>query len=1231
MANGYGNTDNDAPLAPLANRPAASNIAGPPPSSTNSTGINNVVNTEYQGPPTSVDPLNNNNNPSTTLVLPEYYDPRLELNASHRVLEKGFGRTGDHIELHVYDLNGNLLYSEEDFKDYEFDSDSKVANSSLGDNIFKQIDLDLKKVLNERGFTSGKYKVNFNLQRKKVFSGFTKPFTIKQISSTRREVKSVVDGVANEVLERYIRDLLNEARGSLFFKDINLNFGKDRIVTTVNLRLNKRARKYELIFKLFEALPREIDTLASFRLTEDITSPISMNVDLGLPSLPEETIDLRGPNFKIDVRLNSSVPSGFKTYNDILDFSVTSSYENLLSKLENKEIPDIDYDYVRPVSTSLDDEVGVEASPLHFENFVHFGSATERLKNFEYKLKLIELYNSQITQIDDIPGETSASAIVVTNRKNINSKKENIIKDFDGYEKFLYFTSGSWATWPKYTTTKPFSLYSITSSQAIEWLGSSNSNNATYGGQLLSASIFDKYNQNNLNNLTPDFITDNPTNDQYSLFVNMMGHHFDQIWLYIKNITKQADTHHIRGISKELVYFTLKSLGVETFDQFENANLFEYILGETQTGTSFYSGSFGETTFVTSSNVGSIPKGDIAKNIWKRLYHNAPYLLKTKGTERGVKALMACYGVPSSILNIKEYGGPTKDKTTYKTFSYDKSSLALQGVTNANGYFIETKWFSDNTLQMSASAKSVTFRMKPTRLYPTAPNYHLFTLSGSRAHADPTLVLKPWSGDDIHETGDSTLYGQLDLYIDGAVTASTDKFPAYNGDFWNVFIGTVGTSASAADIEFGAYQSNFNKNISSYTSSVGISEASRSLTFGDPYYNNNNDGGATFASFGGLTPNNHAVYNELDQLYYSGSLQNIIYHFGELLSHETLKKQALGPFIYAGNSPSSSYTNVVLRLPLGSNNQKDSSSFHPKAEVEFIPHHPSSSMVSQQWAQIDETHHLPTPDTVGRSTTSEKVRIDDGVVDDDLLFINIKGETSTFDRQPPDYEDLGIFFSPTNEINEDIIYTLGSFRLDDYIGDPLPSTQTSSFYPALEEIKNIYYQKVKQKYDYFDYIKLIQQTDHTLFKLIEQFVPAKANTKTGLLIEPSYLERSKFPRNSFPNRVDGQTMTTGSHNTLYVDYGVEKSLYKVNSSSVVYGNSASGLDFSLDTTEYILKETPNLSYNAEFCQSPIIPYSSSQHKGYLPHKSSTLLGNFTKAKRSSIYYKRLSNGYETQY
>ena len=57
----------------------------------------------------------------------------------------------------------------------------------------------------------------------------------------------------------------------------------------------------------------------------------------------------------------------------------------------------------------------------------------------------------------------------------------------------------------------------------------------------------------------------------------MIGHHFDQIWVYIKHITEINDAHHTRGISQDLVYFALKSLGLETFDQFENTDLLEYI------------------------------------------------------------------------------------------------------------------------------------------------------------------------------------------------------------------------------------------------------------------------------------------------------------------------------------------------------------------------------------------------------------------------------------------------------------------------------------------------------------------------------------------------------------------------------------------------------------------------------------------------------------------------------
>jgi hypothetical protein len=213
-------------------------------------------------------------------------------------------------------------------------------------------------------------------------------------------------------------------------------------------------------------------------------------------------------------------------------------------------------------------------------------------------------------------------------------------------------------------------------------------------------------------------------------------------------------------------------------------------------------------------------------------------------------------------------------------------------------------------------------------------------------------------------------------------------------------------------------------------------------------------GGAPKAFFGGSTWNGSTTGPSFGK--YIGSMQEIRYHFGELLSHNTLKKHALAPFMYSGNTLSSSYENLIFRAPLGSNDkEEDESSFHPNIDVDYInPSNINSNITApggtpyvqelyKQWQEIVETHHLPTPDTVGASMTSEKVRIDEGTVDDNILSPFTKGETSTLDRQPQDFEDLGIFFSPTDEINEDILYTLGSFRMDDYIGSPLPSAQSS--------------------------------------------------------------------------------------------------------------------------------------------------------------------------------------------
>ena len=68
--------------------------------------------------------------------------------------------------------------------------------------------------------------------------------------------------------------------------------------------------------------------------------------------------------------------------------------------------------------------------PYHFENFVHFGSAEERLENFKYKLQLIESYNASIESINDTSTGDAASwaSLFVDDgiRMTIHSKYEEV-------------------------------------------------------------------------------------------------------------------------------------------------------------------------------------------------------------------------------------------------------------------------------------------------------------------------------------------------------------------------------------------------------------------------------------------------------------------------------------------------------------------------------------------------------------------------------------------------------------------------------------------------------------------------------------------------------------------------------------------------------------------------------------------------------------------------------------
>jgi len=60
-------------------------------------------------------------------------------------------------------------------------------------------------------------------------------------------------------------------------------------------------------------------------------------------------------------------------------------------------------------------------------------------------------------------------------------------------------------------------------------------------------------------------------------------------------------------------------------------------------------------------------------------------------------------------------------------------------------------------------------------------------------------------------------------------------------------------------------------------------------------------------------------------------------------------------------------------------------------------------------------------------------------------------------------------------------------------------------------LRNSYFSKYTSNYNLWDYIRLIKFYDNSLFKMIQDFTPARAGLATGIVIKQTLLERNKYP------------------------------------------------------------------------------------------------------------------------
>jgi hypothetical protein len=1016
----------------------------------------------------------------------------------------------DHIELVITNAgNGEIIAYSEDYTYYKTPS---TINPTT--NYYNSVEIDVESDLETyvgSYSSNGIFSISYSFFRNKYQSSpNNKHFFIKEISPNRKELKvsSVAYPVANLLDETNLPSNNNTPHFYI------LNFGENKLVLADNIIID--STNNVMLVHLYEPLPSSYKTKASFYIVTEVADPLvfTAQYEPEVSTYVEEYNYIKGPNVNLPIKDRVNNSSNYISYEQLLTTGLSTSQNQILSYLKDKSI-------------------NISVNYAFFNNFVHFSSARARIENFYYKIQLLEQYNSLISsyQINIVSSSISSSV------NEYQTKIDNLIQNFDGFEYYLYFSSGS-NTYPKGNSTPPYNLYYSLSPEAITW----------YNDQISSASLYDDNNPDILTKTIPSYLRNDPQNDPYSIFIEMVGQHYDNIWLYYKDVTNRynGDNRLNYGISKDLVADAIRSFGLKIYqNNFSTNDLFNAFAGYNIAPSGSYvvengnvyitssyidEGQFGYfvddyvyvspyneliTNYITASQEAFFePLDDVNKEIYKRIYHNLPLLLKQKGTVAGLRNLINVYGIPDTILRISEFGGRDRDETTYDYF-YERYNYSTQNSGSSpkitTAWTLNTKWASSNNVP-----ECIQFRFK-TETLPTQSLYGIWGLTNGPLVTAITLRYTgsgyftssyeyPNSGS---KTSPEWQYAILDLIPDVAGNPNDSAsvyLPFYDNNWWSVMVNRSGSTLTlyaGNKLEYNGYDGN----------TIGFLASSSTPL----------DTRWTLAGSTGefITVTSYNTF--------TGSLQEIRY-WATSSNEGSFKDFIMNPssIDIFGTEDNTYADKLAFRLPLGNELYTGSVSIHPKVTGSWIATQSFASSNAANYTNLaftpnTETFFLNSPIAGLRNRITDKIQIVSSsypslnleyTQSGNILtpYQSIRQHPLSQNSETPDVNALEVAFSPTNEIDDDIISSLGYFNIGEYIGDPRQISSSATSYPDLNRIRDTYFQKYFANYTLYDYIRLIKFFDNSLFKMIKDFVPARTNLRSGVVVKQHLLERNKYPQ-----------------------------------------------------------------------------------------------------------------------
>jgi hypothetical protein len=1008
------------------------------------------------------------------------------------------------VEMHAFSSNNLYVTSVYDLKTWTIDN-TQETNS-------RQLKLDIHKDIDNLKLGPSSYRFVYNFFRNFIGSAYDSKLFISEISADRTELKLSLSEPENPIMLEQLKSfVLDYLAPKKYLPPIILNFGENQIISVVNLTSDGSTTNF--FVKLYEPLPDVLDLYYECWVASEILKPYIELVSIEQKEPEQNLIKISGPNFDVDMDYWIVSETDYKSWSDLLSTNVQTSQEIL-----NRYV----FDSGSTVKLNIDFS--------EFSNFIFYSSAEERVKNFVYKVGLIQSYNEQLNVLNTYTGSFtgslsngvwnysnnitgSYSGSYSNNKVKIKNLKDKVISGFDEFEKWMYnettssynYTfqnTASVSPYPKYeytgsdydlvTKEGKYKLYKSIDDEFVDW----------YNDILDKATDYDLKNYNALNKAIPETISLDDENVAFVSFINMIGQHFDIMYLYTDHITQKNKRieNPKDGLSQDLVYQVAKNLGWTLSHGTQAKDLWEYALGVSGSGDPVWTGK------TLTNRYDTLTDEERTKEVWRRILNNLPYIYKTKGTARGIMALLSAYGIPKTILQIREYGGPD---------------------------------ISDFGITPRANFEKATYYLNMSGTYPLPTRQHYVSVPWERVNNDvggwsyPDTVTLRWKmeTDKIYGYGNdpqqTILQKNSGSNVDWFVIVSKDQTVEEKGSI-HFYLGN-GTGYATASItdqylyddtplnlmirrsfRNDATSSNQIYDVILKTGKYGkiAIESSASIVVSGSVSGSYNQrwsrDGVLYVGSGSNSETNNIL---------SGSLFELRY-WSRPLSTSSFDNHVLSARSYNGNTTTSSFYDLQGQWKFwqkfDAENTQSLISTHPNQKNNtFYSSSKNATLYgfnSSSFEPTNEVYRMEVATVAGDTPFAEKTRIDSGSLYAGL-HPTVSTEVSVFDDAVVDSNKLMVAFSPQHIINEDIYEAIGYTAIDDYFGyyDDMYKDE----YPRLKWFANEYWKKYPNKNDFTAYINLISIYDFSIFEQIRQTLPARVNPILGLAIEPNVLERSK--------------------------------------------------------------------------------------------------------------------------